>query len=266
MYLITRIILLCSLLISQSAFAGSTSRSEIILDPEEIKIFAKNVEKYAASLGARAFIISRLGQPQSNLPKGIQFTHTAIAIYSKIKLSNGKTVRGYAIHNLYQDDKIADASNLVVDYPVDFFWGVYELKTGIIIPTKELQQRLINTIAKGDNKALHNPKYSFLSNPYNSKLQNCTEHTLDIINASIYQTTNIQQLKLNARAHFKRQQVKKSLKLLFGRIFRKDIKTNDHKGKIYTATFTTINDYLNANNLAMHSVIYKQGGEITDLY
>jgi hypothetical protein len=241
-------------------FAGSKASINANLDPVEVVTFAKDVEKYAASKGARAFIVSRLGTPKSELPDGVQFTHVGVAIYSTIQLEDGKTVQGYAFHNLYQDAEGSKTSSIVTDYPVDFFWGAVELKAGIIIPTPELQQLLIENISNGKHLSLHNPKYSVLSNPFNSKYQNCTEYILDIINASIYQTTDIQQLKVNAKAHFKPKRIKKSLKLLLGRLLKDDVTTKDHGRKLYTATFTTIGEYLESNQLATDFLVLKPDG------
>lgn len=240
------------------SWAGSNNNQQAVLDPIAIKKFAKDIEKYAAAQGARAFIIARAGRPEKDLPKGIKFTHTAIAVYSSITLTNGEQVQGYAIHNLYQKEGELDKSSLVVDYPVDFFWGVQTLKAGVIIPTPQLQQRLIEVIASGKNKLVHNENYSVIANPFNNQFQNCTEHTLDIINAAIYQTTNIDRLKANAKAYFKPQRVKVSpFKLMLGKAFMDDVATKDHPNKIYTSTFSTIAHYLKKNELLEKAIIYK---------
>jgi hypothetical protein len=265
MRIIFKISLLLLIWITPTTFAGSGASKEATLDPEEIIKFAKDVEKYAASKGARAFIISRLGTPKAELPKGINFTHTAVAVYSTIQLSDGKTVQGYAIHNLYQDSEDSNASSIIIDYPVDFFWSAFELKAGIIIPTPELQQLLLDNIANSKHLSLHNPNYSLLSNPFNSKYQNCTEYILDVINASIYQTTDIQQLKKNTQAHFKPKRIKRSLKLLLGRILKDDLTTKDHGRKIYTTTFSTIGNYLQDNNLASSLIVFQKDGTIDKL-
>lgn len=249
-----------------TAHAGSTQEAEPKHSVNEITTFAKQVEKYAAKQGARAFIIARMGRPKKDLPQGISFTHTAIAVYSDIQLGNGLTARGYAIHNLYQNEGQLDTSSLVVDYPTDFFWGAEELKAGIIIPTKDLQQRIIEAITLGKNKDVHNSNYSVIANPFNSQFQNCTEHTLDVINASIYQTTDSVRLKRNAKSHFQPQRVKTSrFKLMLGSAFMDDVTTKDHDGKIYTATFTSIAKYLNNNQLMQSSVVFDQQGKAINL-
>lgn len=260
------LLVLTGLLTMTAAQAGSTQVTEPKHTVKEITTFAKQVEKYAAKQGAKAFIIGRVGRPEKDLPQGIRFTHTAIAIYSNIQLGDGKTARGYAIHNLYQKADQLDTSRLVVDYPTDFFWGADQLKAGIIIPTPDLQQRLISAISSGQNQIVHNSNYSVIANPFNSQFQNCTEHTLDIINAAIYQTTDINRLKRNAQSHFTPQRVKTNrFKLMLGSAFMDDVTTKDHDGSIYTTTFTTIAQYLEHNNLARQSIIFQKDGQVISL-
>jgi len=252
--------------ISLPTFAGSAQHTELQFSAKEVDQFAKSVELFAAKEGARAFIIGRVGRPEKNLPEGISFTHTAIAVYSSIILDTGEKVKGYAIHNLYQKEGQADKSELVIDYPVDFFWGVSSLKAGIIIPTPDLQQRIINVIATGKDKQIHNENYSVIANPFNNTFQNCTEHTLNILNAGVYQTTDMEQLKNNTEQHFEPQKIKANpFKLLFGNWFVDDVSTKDHSGKVYTTTFTTIGKYLEKNKLLSKAVVLNNKGSTEQL-
>lgn len=224
------------------------------------------MEKYAAAQGARAFIIGRVGRAPEDLPEGVEFTHTAVAIYSSINLPDGKTAKGYAIHNLYQRADKKDRSELVVDYPVDFFWSAQQMRAGIIIPDAQLQQRLLAAYADGVQNQVHIPHYSVLANPYNAKYQNCTEHTLDVINAAIYQTTDYNQLKANAKAHFKAQKMHiNGMKLLLGSMVMDDVKTSDQASNIVTATMGSIGQYLADNQLLNQAIILEQDGQITPM-
>lgn len=242
--------------VSNITQAGSEQNSKAKFAAQDIASFAKQVEKFAAEKRAHAFIIGRLGQPADELPKGIQFTHTAIAIYSQIKLANGDTAFGYAIHNLYQDSKAPDNSNLVTDYPVDFFWGAQELKAGIIIPDEALQLRIVEAIENGVNKSLHNANYSIIANPYNNQYQNCTEHTLNIINAAIYQTDDMPTIKQRTKSFFKGQKVHVNrFKLALGNMFADGVSTSDHQGKIQTTTFTSIARYLDEYKLLNSAMV-----------
>ncbi|GAA6171413.1 hypothetical protein NBRC116592_10830 [Colwellia sp. KU-HH00111] len=260
------ILFIAMMTITRPAIAGSAQDTEIQFTVAAVEKFAKEVEKFAAKEGARAFIIGRVGRPEKELPKGIKFTHTAVAIYSSIKLDSGETVKGYAIHNLYQKKGQLDKSELIIDYPVDFFWGVNSLKAGVIIPTPDLQKRILDVIASGKDKLIHNKNYSVIANPFNNIFQNCTEHTLNIVNSGIYQTTDIQQLKSNTKQHFKPQKVKASpFKLLLGNWFVDDVSTKDHSGSVYTTTFTAIGKYLKNNNLLSKAVVLKTDGSTEQL-
>jgi hypothetical protein len=257
----TLLCLMFSLSLTTTANAGSRE-GEVNqqLNAEQLMDFAKLVEKTAAQHGARVFLLGRVGRASDQLPQGIEYTHTALAVYSMITTGEGKQVPGYAIYNLYQKNQTPSQSELVIDYPFNFFAGAAELKAGIAIPTPAVQKRLLALIASGEYHTLHNPNYSVLANPFNSQFQNCTEFTLDLINAAIYQTKNILQLKANAKAYFKPQQLKVSgLKLKIAAIFMDDLTLDDHKSKIKTATFSSIVGYLAENSLLLHQqVIYPE--------
>jgi len=248
---ITLFILMLSVLSFESN-AGSQNKINNQLDVETLVRFSKNVERTAAQHGARAFIIARKGRVDADLPKGITYTHTAVAIYSMITTADGKQLPGYAIYNLYQNEGDLGRSSLIVDYPVDFFAASEKLQAGIIIPKPALQQKLVELVHSGDYKSLHNPEYSLIANPFTSQFQNCTEFTLDMINAALYQTVDIKQLKANSKAYFKPQYVAKRLKIKMAAMLTNFVHFDDHQGQLNTATFTTIANYLRQNQLVDH--------------
>ena len=240
-------------------FAGSSQAGgKIHFTPEQILQFSKKVEKTLAQKGARVAIIARVGRPRNKLPEGINFTHTAIAVYSQITTSDGRKIPGYAIYNLYQRADQPDVSDLIQDFPVDFFAGVEVLEAGIIIPSPALQKRLLRVLASPLYKELHNPKYSVIANPFNTELQNCTEHALDLIVAAIYETDDIKVIKANEKKYFEPQVVNVGfIKLLFGSMFVSDIATSDHSGTPVTVTFTTIGNFLSKYNAATEVLTIK---------
>ncbi len=249
-------------LLSASTFAGSQKQDKNNYSADHITRFAKQVENLAAEQGAYVFIIARAGRPASDMPKGINYTHTALAVYSQIQLESGEIVNGYAIHNLYQKADAANRSELVIDYPVDFFWGVEQLEAGIAIPTPELQKKILALISANKTTRLHNPKYSVIANPYNNKYQNCTEYTLNIINSAIYGTIDMEKLKVNTKAYFKAQKVSANpIKLMLGQFFVDEVSTSDHRGKVQTATFTTITQYLEDYGLLQTSFAIDEHGQ-----
>ena len=240
--------------LTTTAEASNQGAAEPQFAPDLIASFAKKVEKEVAARGARVFIISRAGRPATEMPDGFAYTHVAFGVYSMITTEDGRQLPGYAIYNLYQRDKEPNVSDLVVDYPADFFAGVYQLKSGVVIPKPALQRQLLQVIASDSYRKLHNPAYSVIASPYTTALQNCTEHTLDVINAAIYGTDDLSVIKANERAYFDAQPVKVSpLKLMLGSISMPDVTTRDHKGGIKTASYTT-----NANYLQKYDLVQEQ--------
>lgn len=239
------VVLLTSPAQSQSFSGSSRAAPASPIPVEQIIGFAKKVERTMAAEGARVAIIARMGRPLSEMPEGMRFTHAAFAVYSQITTADGRQLPGYAVFNLYQRDDQPNISELVQDYPVDFFSGVASLEAGIIIPSPELQSRLLNVIASPVYASLHEPRYSLIANPYTLGRQNCTEFVLDVINAAIYQTDDIHQIKANTKAYFIAQPVKVSpLKLLLGSMFVAEVSTSDQPEAPVTTTFERIGDYL----------------------
>jgi hypothetical protein len=231
--------------------AGSGNNDQTYLPAEDLVVLAKKVEKYAAKRGARVFLLARVGRPLEDLPKGIRYTHVSYAVYSMIKTKDGRTLPGYAIHNLYQREDDPARSDLVVDYPVDFLSGAHAARVGVIIPTPAMQKRLYEVITSDSSAKLHNPSYSAIANPYNARYQNCTEYVLDVLNAAIYRTDDIKQLKANTRAYFHAQEVKiNPLKLYLGVIFKPEVRISDQHGKVETTTFGSLVKYMQENGLA----------------
>lgn len=243
--LLASLLLACNTWAASFSAASSATGQTSHFKAEEVVAFAKKVEQTLADQGAHVAILARMGRPLADMPEGMRFTHVAFAVYSNIQTADGRTLPGYAIHNLYQYDDRPERSRLVQDYPVDFFSGVAQLEAGILIPSPQLQQRLVQLIASPDYAKLHEPRYSAIANPYNEGRQNCTEFTLDVINAAIYQTTDMATLKQATQKYFVAQPVAVSpFKLLLGSMFSAEVSTADHQGKPQTATFERISDYL----------------------
>lgn len=239
--------LLVGLVVCLPAYAGLSSGGggEAQFPPEQIVRFSKKVERTLADKGAYVAIVARKGRPDSELPEGIHFTHAGFAVYSEIQTHDGRKLPGYAMYNLYQRDEKPDSSHLVQDFPVDFFSAVQSLEAGVIIPSPELQKRLLAVIGSPTYTALHNPHYSAIANPYTLPLANCTEYVLDVVNAAIYQTDDLRTIKAAEKKFFKAQPVNVNpIKLMLGSIFSAEIATSDQPGAPETATFETIAQYL----------------------
>jgi hypothetical protein len=213
---------------------------------EQVIELAKKVEKALAQRGARVGIIGRIGRPPEQMPDGMYYTHAAFAVYSDITTQDGRHLKGYATFNEYQSDAEPDTSSLVQDYPVDFYASVARMEAGVIVPSPELQRRLLEVIASPTYAALHEPSYSAIANPYTLGRQNCTEFVLDVIQAAIYGTRDPRVIKAQSRQFFQGQTVHVSgFKLLLGSLFSREISLSDHPTlPPVTATFETLARYL----------------------
>ncbi len=160
---------------------------------------------------------------------------------------DGRKLPGYVMYNEYQEGSHPDISDLVQDYPADFFADVARLEAGIVVPSLALQRRLLDTITSPIYARLHDPHYSVIANPYTVGRQNCTKFVLDVITAAIYQTGDLAVIKANERAFFVAQPVNiVPLKLFFGALFNPELSLSDQPGKPVTATFERIADFLMA--------------------
>lgn len=231
--------------------AGSSAASNPVLPASEVAAFSNRVQQDLAGRGASVAIVSRVGRDPAMLPDGIDYTHVAFWVYSRITRSDGSTGMGYRIYNLYQQDGNLTRSDLVQDTPADFFAGAHRLDAGIIIPDPRLQRKLLDVIASPAYAALHNPSYSVLANPGSAQFQNCTEHTLDVLMAALYDTTDQAQIKANVAAYFEPQQVPlNGLKRLLAPAASQALTTADHGAVVKTATFGSIRRFMEVNEFS----------------
>lgn len=235
------------------SWGGSAENAPRVLPRAEVAAYANALQKDLAKRGANVAIVSRVGRDRDELPTGIQYTHVAFWVYSQITRADGSKGKGYRAYNLYQVTDDETASRLVQDSPADFFAGAFELDAGVIIPDPRLQKKLLTTIAGPAYSSLHNARYAVLANPMNPQFQNCTEHTLDVLMASLYETSDQSQIKANIAAHFDPQPIRiGGFKRVFAPATSAALTTVDHGSSIETATFGSIARFMAKHDLSDH--------------
>ena len=221
-------------------------------------LFSKEVEKRIAKKRAEVAIVARLGRPLDKLPAPLQFTHVGIAIYSQIATAENQVFSGYVFYNLYQSKENSTLSYLASDSALNYFANVEQRVAGVIIPRKELQDRLKALVFSETYKRLHRPNYALLANPFDKRYQNCTEFVLDLVTSSIYETSNINQLKANQRAHFVPTSLDLSRnKIRIAGLFAPALHVRDQPGQIEIATFQSILAYLYKHRAVAESFVIK---------
>jgi len=220
---------------------------------EDAAAFGKQIERDLAAKGARLAIVFRAGESRDKLRDGIAYSHGAFWVYTPITLDDGRSVHGYAVYNLYRGDGKTlpmDKSYLHQDFPLDFIAPTGVDDVGVIIPSPEMQRRILEIMDSPAYRALHIEPYSVVSNPHNAKYQNCTEFMLDVIAAAMWETTEMAQLKANLRAHFRPTIVKtNAFERMFAPMADASIKTDDQSGEIVTTTYESLSDFMRANKL-----------------
>jgi len=224
---------------------------------EEIARFSKQIETNLAARGARVAIVFRAGRAREKLPKGIAYTHGAFWVYRDIQTDNGQTEPGYAVYNLYAGDGKAlptTASRLVQDFPYDFTSGSSVDDVAVIVPSPEVQRRLLAVIDSPTYAALHNPAYSLIANPLSPRYQNCNGFMLDVLASAVWDITDRDQIRANLKAHFKPTPVEAGpVTRLLAPLVTAGLKTDDQSGHLRTATYESLADFMRANGMLQAS-------------
>ena len=264
MHRLLMLIAMCfTLLLPSLAWAGSAEDAPAKLPRDQVARYSNALQQDLAARGARVAIVGRIGRDPETLPDGINYTHVAFWVYSRLSHKDGSSSTGYRVYNLYQQTGDDTVSRLIQDSPADFFAGVYQLDAGVIIPDQRLQAKLLATIASPTYSALHNSAYSVLANPADPRFQNCTEHTLDVLMASLYGIDDRLQIKANIAAHFEPQHVRiGGLKRMLAPASSAALTTKDHGSKIETATFGSIARFMAGHDLSEHTYRFTEDGPL----
>jgi hypothetical protein len=232
-----------------NAYAGSSATSHVGVEKYGAPAIASFAEKVEAELDAREVnvaIIARTGRMDEDLPDGVDYTHVGIAVYEAIRNADNEISYAYTVYNLYQGaGGRKDRSHLVQDFIFDMCAGIAEPKIGVIIPSDDLQRKMLKVMRSPVYNQLHNESYNILANPYNDSFDNCVSHTLEVAVAGMMDTEDPQIVRAKINAHFEAQVMKLSLLQEIGVGFMKGATLDDQNPKkVYTATFGSVNRFL----------------------
>jgi len=232
------------------------------LSPEQAAAFAKQIERDLAARQARLAIVFRTGMTRDRLPDGISYTHGAFWAYVPIATAAGETVHGYAVYNLYHGDGDSlprSRSYLHQDFPIDFTHGSAVNDVGVIVPSPEMQRRILMVMASPTYQSMHVADYSLVSNPLDARYQNCTEFLLDVVAAATWETGDYNQIKANLREHFTPTRVRTNLlQRLFGPMADERLRTADQSGSIQTATYESMAAFMRDNALLQDTYVLER--------
>lgn len=196
-------------------------------------------------------IIARGGRAQEELPDGIQFTHTGIAVFEPVQKPDGEVVHTYTVYNLYQGAGGDNGkSYLAQDFVYNMVVGTATGEIGIIVPVPALQKKIVEVIRSETYGDLQIADYNLLANPHRELFDNCVSHTLKVTVASIYDTADSDRIYRNINDYYTPQEVRLSGLQRVGLRFVDGISSADQDGSTYqTATFLSVKRFLAEHGL-----------------
>ena len=221
------------------------------ISTEDAALFSKQIERDLAARGARVALVFRSGRPRDELPEGVSYTHGAFWVYQALQGADGSVFNGYAVYNLYVSNEDPAGSYLHQDFPFDFTRPMSVAEAGVIVPAPALQRRVLEVMASPAYEALHQDRYSLISNPHDPRFQNCNEFMLDVLAAALWRTSDRRQLKTNLEAHFEPTAIQTNVfERMFAPMVDSRLKTEDHRGGIRTTTFSSMASFMEENGYA----------------
>ena len=163
-------------------YIASTDRGTALYSAEKLSEFGSQITDELRAKDVEVAILSRTGQPRKNLPKGVEYTHSAFFV----RQTDGE----YYVFNLYHEEENRLRSYLKTDRPHNFLRLLRESDVGIIIPDKVTQSALKSFIGSPAYVAMHTRGYSLISNPFDLRWQNCNEFMLYTLGAFLWNTTD----------------------------------------------------------------------------
>ena len=234
--------------------AASSPFGEPLFEREVLETYGQRINAELNAKNVDLAIISRAGQKRSQLPEGVDFTHSAFWI----RQADGT----YAVYNLYHGEENRLVSTLVKDEPADFLRLTRERDVGIIIPTQEAQLRLIDYITSPRYGEVHQVNYSLISNPFDTRFQNCNEFMLDSMAAMFWDTPNSTLIKQKYQGVLQPKTLEASfIRRHIGPIVDERLIMSDHEQKIMTTTRQTLAQFLRSQNALETAYILELGQE-----
>lgn len=215
-----------------------------LLSTDEAGVFSMQIEEALRSDDVEVALVFRTGRKRADLPDGIQFTHGAFWVRQTVRLPDGAHADGYLTYNLFHHDGETGPrtrSYLSFDAPIFFVAGVAENDVGVIVPTPEMQERILDVMMSPLYAELHNPDYSLVSNPLDANYMNCNEFMLHVVAAAGWGVTSGEEVRERLGTRFQPDLIEAGpLERFFAPWWDERLRTDDHIGGVRTTTFRSI--------------------------
>ncbi len=229
-----RIVLSVALMaMMQPAFAGR-SCEEKPQTPQTVSSalnLALKVKDYLDKSGAQVALIGRVGRDMSE--QGLRYSHSGIVT------RDAKQGNWVVLHELNQCG--SSQSDLFDEGLGTFFLDdMFAYDALIVLPSEEVQQRLLQAAASSAPRDFHQPHYSLIASPYSTKYQNSNQWLLEILTASLAPEKQIRNRAAAQewlkQANYVPSTIKISqVKRLGAKMFASNVYFDDHSGEEWIA-------------------------------
>jgi hypothetical protein len=227
-------------------------------DPQKIMQgfeLAQKVKLQLDNANAELAIIARVGQDLSKYH--LRYSHLGI-------VRKDETGRWIVMHELNQCGTAN--SDLFNEGLANFFMDdPFKFESLLLIPSTEVQEKIINKLNSPTARQLHEVHYNMLAFPFSTRYQNSNQWALELMAASLTNDVNIQQRE-QAQAWLKFAGYQAStleipmMTRLGGRMFRANIAFDDQPfdrrmaGHIDTVTVDSIDHFLQLRDKGLQRI------------
>ena len=230
---------------------ASTQKGEPLFERALLEEYGEKIISHLQDNNVEMAIISRSGQPRDRLPDGISYTHSAFW------LKNGDS---YDVYNLYHGEENRLISSLVTDKAADFLTLTREHDVGILLPKPEVQKTLKAHIQSKDYARVHQKDYSLISNPFDTRFQNCNEFMLDVLAAFAWDEYDSAALKAQLSKTIKPTQIKAGfIRRHIAPFVDERLIMADHGKQIFTVTRLDLQELMEGENMLEKAYVLKLG-------
>ena len=220
---------------------ASTQKGEALFTREILEEYGTQIIAHLNDNDVEMAIVSRSGQPRKKLPEGISFTHSAFW------LRNGE---GYDVYNLYHGEDNRLISSLVTDTAADFLRLTRESDVGILLPKPDVQIALTTHIKSANYSRVHQVNYSLISNPLDTRFQNCNEFMLDVLASFAWGEYDANAIKKRLAKDFRPTEIKAGfIRRHVAPFVDERLVMAEHGKQIYTTTRLDLQEFLESQNM-----------------
>jgi hypothetical protein len=165
--------LAAALLLAGSALAGQSCEPRQP-KPTEVRSaleLANQVRQHLEAQDARAAVIGRVGRDLSEYR--LRYSHIGLAARDPAR-------GGWRVVHLLNHCGRADSALYDQGLGNFFLDDLFRFEAVVLVPSRELQDRLLVALADGSARALHEPSYSLIAHPYSRTYQNSNQWLLEL--------------------------------------------------------------------------------------